>query len=192
MTLLLPLLLACWAPELAPAGDDGEDGVPRVDVIFVDGGIVVPADVEADGAHLPEDRVLVERAWSPGEDVEILGRARRVLATAPDVPQCVMLFRVGIGSEPPRSLAWAEPDGGTLRMERVFGDLVIVDSWQGQPVRSDPVPDDAELVPVPAGCPTESAAEQGVLHPDGKRIAVVEGPFQERSGDVGWRVAVYR
>ncbi|MCB9780301.1 MAG: hypothetical protein H6742_17170 [Alphaproteobacteria bacterium] len=69
MTLLLPLLLACWAPELAPAGDDGEDGVPRVDVIFVDGGIVVPADVEADGAHLPEDRVLVERAWSPGEDV---------------------------------------------------------------------------------------------------------------------------
>ncbi len=191
--LLVWLLIACWAPELAPPGGDaGEDASG---LIFVDGGVVVPADAGAEGIALTEGRVLIGRTWAPGERIEVMGRKRRLEGVGPDHPRCVLLYRVGVGSAAPTDVRF-DASGDQMRITRDDGRIELHDAWRG-----DELPPDTAAAfpsapprraPVPAGCPAEAAARTAVVAPDGHRHAVIEGPLQEASGETNWRVAVFR
>lgn len=97
---------------------------------FVRDGILL---AEGDGRALPDGRVLVERAWSPGDEVDG--------AVAPRVAECVPLFQVPLGDvsrhvlmgggAPDTALAFS-PDGSRLAVGDYTGQLLVVDAWTGE------------------------------------------------------------
>lgn len=189
---LLALVPGCWAPEVAPPGDGPAGGGAEAPLVFVQGGVVAPADVGAEGRRLAEDRVLVDQPWQPGEAVEVVGHLRRVRQEAPDHASCLALFHLGLGSRTPTSVHF-DAMGDRLRVERQGADTLVVDAWTGQPASAEGFLAAPERpAPVPAGCPVEQPQEPARVAPDGLRHAVVEGPLVERGGETGWRVVVLR
>lgn len=181
------LPLACWAPELLPPGEGpslpGDPGV-----VFVEGGLILPEEAEADGQRLTEGRVLLERAWTPNEEVELSTGGQRVRARAPATPTCALLFRVGLGDVAPTALGLS---GEVLTVTRPGRDPMAVGAWQGEP-RDWPSDAGEALAPteLSSSCPTESPTAAYSL-PQGRRL-VLEGPFTERSGETTWRLALFR
>ncbi len=190
---ILVALTACWAPSLAPSGEEegSEEGAPS----FVADGLVVGAEVGVEGVPLSEGRVLVERAWTPGEKVEVVGRRRRVIGTAPATPRCVLLFRTGVGNSAPDTIRF-DAAGQRLELTWASGRVQRVDAWRGELIEDaegTPMPlAAARPAPVPASCPAESAAGPALVAPDGYRHLVLEGPITERSGETNWRLAMFR
>ena len=64
---------------------------------FVPGGVVVDGGIEATGTALTDGRTLVEKVWSPGESVKIVGKSGVAEGTAPGQPTCLALFYLGLG-----------------------------------------------------------------------------------------------
>ncbi|MCK6506244.1 hypothetical protein L6R53_23205 [Myxococcota bacterium] len=194
-TCLLWMSLACWAPELAPAGPgEGEGGEAGGALVFVDGGLIAPAEVGAEGVALTEGRTLVPRPWTPGEEVELRGAGLRAHRVAPAAPACVLLFRLGLGDQPPTAVDFAaDPggDGGLLRIERGAREALVVEPWRGEAAQGWTGAAPRVEVPLPASCPGERVAGPALRGPGGQ-LVVVEGPFQERSGETGWRIAAWR
>lgn len=189
----LMLCLSCWAPELAPPGGVGADATGPADpgLRFVEGGVVVPGEVGAEGIPLTEGRVLVPRSWRPGREVEVLGSLQRALAVAPSQAACVLLYRVGVGGQAPTAVAFSD-DGRRLRIERDRRDPLVVDAWLGDEVDGGGfVAAEGATSPMPPRCPGDQVHGPALVGPD-HRYAVIEGPFAEPSGETGWRVAVFR
>ena len=119
--MILALLLACDPPP------------PPGELIFVRGGIIAPA---GEGTPLADGRVYQDRAWTPGETVEIGG----ITGTAPVLAECAPLYQVTLGDvsrliamggeAPDTALRWS-PDGRWLGVGTYDGELIVVDGWTG-------------------------------------------------------------
>jgi len=105
---------------------------------FVRGGVVVEGPLqEVDGVPLSDDRVLVPKAWSPGEPLAIGGRA----GVAPRVPECLPLASVPLGDvsaaaaagapAPDTALAWS-PDASRLAVGTALGEVLVVEGHRGE------------------------------------------------------------
>lgn len=185
--MLLSALIACWAPEVLPPGQEGAiPGDPGV--IFVEGGLILPEAVEGGGRALTEGRTLWTQAWSPGEELDLSTGGQRVRARAPSQAACVLLFRVGLGDVPAETLGLV---GEVLTVQRPGREAMALGTWLGE-TRAPPIEVGAPLPPttLPTSCPAESATQVYTL-PEGRRLAI-EGPFIERSGETAWRLAIFR
>lgn len=121
---LLAALLGCEEPP------------PPGELVFVRGGVIAPS---GEGRALPGGRVLVERAWTPGDRVSLGG----LEATAPQMAECLPLFHAPLGDvsrliamggeAPDTALAWS-PDATRLAVGAYTGELVVVDGWSGQEI----------------------------------------------------------
>lgn len=115
------LLASCTSAPEAPA------------VRFVRDGIVV--DGAAAGTALPGDRTLIARPWTPGETVDVAGAD----VVAPLLAECLPLWTVPLGGSdalargdgPDTALAFS-PDGATLAVGTVLGDVWLIDGWTGE------------------------------------------------------------
>ncbi len=118
---------ACSEPMTPP---------PPGELIFVRGGLMSPTD-RGEGQRLPTGGRLVERAWTPGETVQLDGLS----AVAPDLAECLPLFSVDLGdvsrliaaggAAPDTSLAFS-PDGALLAVGTHRGELLLLDAWTGR------------------------------------------------------------
>jgi hypothetical protein len=177
--ILIPVLVACSAPELAPAGMD-----------FVPGGVVVDGGIEAKGTSLSDGRTLIEQAWTSGEAVRIVGKSGTAEGVAPAAPVCLALFYLGLGDAPNSTLGFSA-DGTQVAVDNRYGRR-LVDSWRGQPVEGlGPEGFVSTEAQVPQRCTGSIPVTTAIASPDGKRIAAVEGPIPEGS-EVGYRLTVYR
>ena len=127
---------AGWLCGIGVAGCGGPPPVPAR-VVFLDGALRVegPAAASLPGGRSVPGGVLVERAWAPGEQVEVAG----VVHTAPPAPQCEALFAVALGDAratvaagnfPEAALAFS-PDGARLAVGTEEGALRVLDAWTG-------------------------------------------------------------
>ncbi len=122
--MILGLLLSCASPEPPVEGE----------LVFVRDGVLAPG---ASGQDVGGGRVLVERAWSPGESVSLAG----LTATAPARAECVTLFSQDLGdvarlvamggAAPDTALAWS-PDATRLAVGSYRGDVLVLDGWTGE------------------------------------------------------------
>lgn len=123
--ILLALLVGCSTAEV------GQPAQQRL--VFLRNAVLAPAGA---GHAVGGERVLVERSWTPGQEVEVGGQRDR----APARPECVPLFHVELGdvsdlvalgaSEPGTALAWS-PDGARLAVGSYRGQVLVVDGWTG-------------------------------------------------------------
>ncbi len=121
---LLLAAVACGPTEVAP---DAE-------LVFVRDGVLAPPGSGGQPAGAFE---WVERAWTPGEAVQV-GRAAGV---APRIPECVGLFSVELGdvarlvamggAAPDTALAFS-PDGARLAVGSYRGEILVLDAWTGE------------------------------------------------------------
>ncbi len=115
-------LLACSTPA-PPVGE----------LIFVRDGVLAPA---GPGREVGAELRLTERAWSPGEQVDLAG----FTSLAPATASCVPLYSVPLGdvsrlvamggAAPDTALALS-PDGERLAIGSYTGMVVVVDGWTG-------------------------------------------------------------
>ena len=173
------LVMACSAPELAPAGMD-----------FVPGGVVVDGGIEATGTALTDGRTLVAQAWTPGETVKVTGKAGSAQAEAPNEPACLALFYLGLGDAPDSALQ-VSADGAVVVVVNKYGRRVV-ESWRGQDA-PDPGAQGMTSTPaeVPSRCQGPIPVTTSIATPDGQRVVAVEGPIPE-GNEVGYRLTVYR
>lgn len=124
LLLSLSLLLA-GCSGCGPSQVEGE-------LAFLRGAVLAPGgEGRAVGAG-----VLVEQAWTPGQEVTLGG----VTDTAPAAPECAALFSVDLGDvsslvamggeAPNTALAWA-PDGSKLAVGTHRGEVLVLDGWTG-------------------------------------------------------------
>jgi WD40 repeat protein len=115
-----------WLLWLGPAACGGPT---KPEPAFVRGAVIVHG---GEGRVLSDGRVLQERSWRPGEVIE--GRS------APERAECVRLFSVPLGNigasmergaaAPDTALAF-HPDGTTLAVGTVVGEVLLLDAWTG-------------------------------------------------------------
>lgn len=126
LALLACGLLSCGTT--APAPVQGE-------LIFVRGGVVAPSHA-AQGRSLPADRVLLTRAWQPGQRLSLGG----LTATAPARAECVPLFHrelgdvrrlVAMGGAAPDTALAFSPAGDRLAVGTYLGEVLVLDAWSG-------------------------------------------------------------
>ena len=109
---------------------------PAAPLTFVRGGALAP-DGAAEGRAVGGGRVLVERAWTPGEQVTV-GDASGV---APRQPECVALFHVDLGdisrvvamggAFPTSAVAFSPAGGDRVAVGTQRGEVIVADGWTG-------------------------------------------------------------
>lgn len=114
------------------------------ELIFVRHGVIVsPGKAVSSepgserGHRVGGERVLIERDWTPGEQVTVAG----VSARAPRLPECVPLFSVELGdvsrwiamggTAPDTALAWS-PSADRLAVGSYLGEVRVLDGWTGE------------------------------------------------------------
>lgn len=157
---------------------------------FVPGGVVVDGGIEATGTALTDGRTLVDKVWSPGESVKIVGKSGVAEGTAPGQPTCLALFYLGLGDAPDSALQ-VSADGAVVVVENKYGRRAV-DSWRGQEA-PDPGAEGLTATPaeVPSRCQGPIPVTTAIATPDGQRVVAVEGPIAEGS-EVGYRLTIYR
>lgn len=119
-----------WLMALLACGGD----LPPPEPVFVRDGVVQAAGAE--GRELPDGRKLVELRWTPGQSVATIAGPR----TAPQVAECVELFRAPLGdltrhtslgaTAPDTALSFS-PDGRWLAVGTYTGEILVLDGWTG-------------------------------------------------------------
>lgn len=131
----LLLLLSC-SPRSTPSTQGGPAGA----LAFVRHGVVTTGPAPDGARTLPDGSHLVERAWQPGESVELGGLS----AIAPARAECVPLFQVDLGDVsrlvamggegPDTALAWSPGEGARVAVGTANGEVLVVDGWTGEVV----------------------------------------------------------
>jgi len=128
-TAMFLFLLAACSGRPAPAPPAGE-------LVFLRGAVLSPAAGD-DGQPVAGGRRLVDRAWSPGDTVQLDG----LTGTAPARAECVALFHadlgdvarlIAMGGEAPNTaLAFSPGLGDRLAVGSYLGELLVLDGWTG-------------------------------------------------------------
>ncbi len=158
--------------------------------MFVPGGVVVDGGIEAGGTALTDGRALIERPWTPGETVRIVGESGTAEGVAPAEPRCLALFYLGLGDAPDSTIRFST-DGTVVAVDNKYGRR-LVDGWRGQPIEGlGPDTFVSTVAPVPERCTGSIPVTTSIAAPDGIRVAAVEGPIPE-GDEVGYRLTIYR
>lgn len=172
-------VLGCTAPELAPSG-----------IEFVRDGLIVDGGIGADGELLNDGRELLSRDWRVGESIEIRGRNGRAVGTAPDSPQCAVLWQVEVGTSPAIDVAFSV-DGSILKIVEPDAPERKLDGFRGLPVTTGASSWKSDKAGLPQSCVGSAPVVYAVVSGDTYRFAAIEGPVSDGTSS-RYQVTMYR
>jgi hypothetical protein len=177
--IFIVLVSGCTAPELAPSG-----------IEFVRDGVIVDGGIGVGGELLNDGRELLKRDWRIGETLEIVGKNGRAVGSAPESPQCAVLWQVDLGTSSTVELSFSQ-DGSALKITTDAETSRTLDAWRGVPVKHESEQWNSVVAGLPRVCVGSTPLVRAIIAEDQYRYAAFEGPLSDGAGD-RYRVTMYR